>query len=133
MKQVFLIVGLLITTLSCFSQIEVQYQNWSGESSELIHYEKTSSSLRMTIISTETKDTIILVIATMNSEVQGIIEHLETHKDADDCWVCKEPNYPELFSVHLRKPYHEDTTIRAHYVNSYDEADLIPKAKTKMP
>jgi hypothetical protein len=117
--------GILFIGLNCYGQKEIQYKNWKGEMCELIHYEKTSTSLRMTIISYETKDTSCLIIEAMNDEVLAIIEHLEAHSDADDGWVYKEPNVPGLLSVHLRKPFPEDTTLRANYVNSYDESKLL--------
>lgn len=125
MLKLIFAAGLFLLVINCFGQKEVYYKDWKGEMSELIHYQKTSSSLRMTIVSTVTKDTSFLVIATMNSEVQGICSHLEAHNDYDDCWVYKEPNVPGLLSVHIRKPYPDDTTLRANYVNSFYESMLL--------
>lgn len=127
LKYYFVIfcLGTLFVGLDCYGQKEVQYKDWAGDMSELIHYEIANTSLRMSIISYETKDTSCLVIASMNDEVRKIIAHLEAYRDADDCWVYKEPSVPGVFSVHVREPYPEDTTMRANYVQSVKESKML--------
>ncbi len=123
----FLFIGVLVFLgPSSFGQKEVQYEDWDGQMSELIHYEETASELKLTLGTSEGKDTLKLIIGSMNAEVQEICNWIHTNDYADDGWVYRIEELGLIhFYVHFRTPYPEDTTMRANYIRTFNESDMF--------
>jgi len=112
--------------MSSFCQKTIQYDDWDGGMSKLIHSEPSASELKLTIGVSEGSDTLVLIINSMNAEVQEICDWIDTNDYTDDGWVCKIEELGRIhFYVLFRTPYPEDTTMRANYIRTFNETDMF--------
>jgi hypothetical protein len=120
---------LLVTSVLCLSQTSrIQYKDWDGKMSELIHYKRTSSELILTIVPTEKLDTVLLIIGPITQEIENLFNCIVSYDYADDGWLyrAEELGQSVLYS-HFRAPYPGDTTIRANYLECFFENKMFDK------
>ena len=126
MKHLLIIAAFIVSGSSSFCQKTIQYEDWDGKMSQLIHSERSASELKLTIAVSEGRDTLKLIINSMNAEVQQICGWIDTNHYADDGWVYKIEELGRIhFYVLFRTPYLEDTTMRANYIRTFNEANMF--------
>lgn len=128
LKYIF-VATFVVSSLHCFSQTGIiQYKDWDGKMSELIHYKKTATELILTIVPIVKQDTVKLIMGPITPEIEDLYSHIVSYDYADDGWVYKaeELGQTVLYS-HFRAPYPGDTTTRANYLKCFFEDKMFDK------